>query len=90
MAAEKDSVHRRITVEYGQHYAYITIQDRNGRIIEEEAFKQPFRLEFKDTAEEASECFQYVYQYLQDTVLWYSTARDDPPEGKSEEPPETD
>jgi hypothetical protein len=90
MAAETDSVHRQIVIQYGQHYAYIMIQDRNGRIIEEEAFKQPFRLEFKDTAEEASECFQYVYQYLQDTVLWYSTARDDPPEGKSEEPPETD
>jgi cell fate (sporulation/competence/biofilm development) regulator YmcA (YheA/YmcA/DUF963 family) len=90
MAAKKDSVHRRITVEYGQHYAYITIQDRNGRIIEEEVFRQPFRLEFRDVAEEATDCFQYVYQYLQDTVLWYSTAREEPPEGKSEEPPETD
>ena len=90
MAAEKDSVHRQIVIQYGQHYAYITIQDRNGRILEEEAFRQPFRLEFKDVAEEAGECFQYVYQHLQDTILWYATARDDPPEGKSEEPPETD
>jgi cell fate (sporulation/competence/biofilm development) regulator YmcA (YheA/YmcA/DUF963 family) len=90
MAAQQDSVHRRITVEYGQHYAYITIQDRNGRIIEEEVFRQPFRLEFKDVHEEATDCFQYVYQHLQDTVLWYSTAREDDAEGKSGETPETD
>lgn len=90
MAGEKDSVHRRIVVEYGQYYAYIFIEDRNGRLLEEEAFRQPFKLEFKDSAEEANECFQYVYQYLQDTVLWYSTARDDPPGGKSRETPETD
>lgn len=75
-------------VEYGRWYAYLYITDSNGKVLEEEAFKQPFRLDFKDSAEEAKECWQFLYQYLQDTVLWYSTARDDDESSDSEKPPE--
>ena len=77
MTAEKDYVHRRIVIEYGRLYAYIYITDQDGKVLEEEAFKQPFRLDFKDVKEEAKECFDNTYQWLQDTVLWYATARDD-------------
>ena len=76
MTAEKDYVHRRIVIEYGRLYAYIYITDQDGKVLEEEAFKQPFRLDFKDVKEEAKECFDNTYQWLQDTVLWYATARD--------------
>ena len=48
----KDQVHRRIVVEYGQWYAYLYVTDANGKILEEEAWKQPFRLDFKDVREE--------------------------------------
>ena len=88
MASEKDEVHRRIVCEYGRWYVYLYITDSNGKMIEEESFKQPFRLEFKESAEEAKDAFQYLYQYLQDTVLWYSTARDDDPPSDLEKPPE--
>ena len=89
MASEKDEVHRRIVCEYGRWYAYLYITDSNGKLIEEESFKQPFRLDWKDSAEEAAEAFHLLYQHLQDTVLWYSTARDDDPPSDSSKPPET-
>jgi hypothetical protein len=88
MANERDEVYRRVVCEYGRWYAYLYITDSNGKMLEEESFKQPFRLEFKESAEEAKEAFQYMYQYLQDTVLWYSTARDDDPPSDSGKPPE--
>lgn len=84
-AAEKDEVVRRVVVEYGHHYAYAYLADSNGRVLQEEAFKQPFRLERKDVHEEATDCWQQIYQWLQDTVLWYSTARDDDPAAESNE-----
>lgn len=88
MASEKDEVHRRIVCEYGRWYAYLYITDSNGKLLEEESFKQPFRLDWKDSAEEADEAFQLLYQHLQDTILWYSTARDDDPPSDSKKPPE--
>jgi hypothetical protein len=91
-ASEKDYVYRRIVIEYGRLYAYVYMTDQDGKVLadSEEAFKQPFRLDFKDVKEEAKECFDSVYQHLQDTILWYATARDDDEAGNSEEPPETD
>lgn len=88
MTQEKDYVHRRIVVEYGRLYAYVYITDQDGKVLEDEAFKQPFRLDFKDVREEAKDCFDFVYQHLQDTVLYFATARDDDESGNSEEPPE--
>ena len=88
MAKEKDEVYRRIVVEYGRWYAYVYVTDSNGKLLEEESFKQPFRLDWKDSAEEARDCWQFLYQYLQDTVLWYSTARDDDETPDSDKPPE--
>lgn len=88
MAKEKDEVYRRIVVEYGRWYVYVYVTDSNGKLLEEESFKQPFRLDWKDSAEEARDCWQNLYQYLQDTVLWYSTARDDDETPDSDKPPE--
>ena len=84
MPTDKDYVHRRIVCEYGRKYAYIYITDDRGKVLEEEAFKQPFTLDFKESAEEAKEFFDQGYQWLQDTVLWPSTARDEDEEGNSE------
>jgi hypothetical protein len=85
-----DQVHRRIVVEYGQWYAYLYITDANGKILEEEAWKQPFRLDVKDVREESHDCFQEIYQWLQDTILWYATARDDDESAESEDTPDSD
>ena len=85
---EKDYVYRRIVIEYGRLYAYSYITDQDGKVLEEEVFKQPFRLDFRDVKEEAKECFDTVYQHLQDTILWCATARDDDQASDSEKPPE--
>lgn len=85
---EPDAVIRRVVVEYGQVYAYCYIADADGKILDDEAFKQPFKLDRKDVHEEARNCYDEVYQWLQDTVLWYSTARDDDPPADSGKPPE--
>ena len=77
MAQEVDDVHRRIVVEYGRWYAYLYMTDANGKILQEEAFKQPFRLDYKDCRDESNDCFQELYQWLQDTILWYATASED-------------
>jgi hypothetical protein len=91
-AAEKDYVYRRIVIEYGRLYGYVYMTDQDGKVLanSEEAFKQPFRLDFKDVKEEAQDCFDVVYQHLQDTILYYATARDDDEDAESEETPETD
>jgi DNA phosphorothioation-dependent restriction protein DptG len=85
---EKDYVYRRIVVEYGRLYAYIYVTDQDGKVLEEESFKQPFRLDFRDVKDEAKECFDNTYQWLQDTILWYATARDADESSDSKEPPE--
>ena len=84
MAAEKDTVQRRVVVEYGRHYAYVYMSDGRGKVLDDESLKQPFALAQREIAEEARDAFDYVYQHLQDTVLWPSTARDDDEEGNSE------
>lgn len=65
---ERDYVHRRIVVEYGCLYAYCYITDGSGKLIEEESFKQPFRLERKDVADEADDCYRATWDWLNDTV----------------------
>jgi len=44
----KEDVLRRIVIEYGQLYAYIYLTDGHGKLLDEEVFKQPFRLDRKD------------------------------------------
>lgn len=88
MTNERDYVYRRIVVEYGRLYAYVYYTDQDGKVLEDESFKQPFRLDFKDVREESRECFDAIYQHLQDTILWYATARDDDETPDSEETPE--
>lgn len=85
---EREAVLRRIVVEYGRNYAYVYTTDGNGKVLDEEAFKQPFPLAQREVAEEAKDCWDNIYQWLQDTVLWYATARDEPKGEQSEEPPE--
>jgi hypothetical protein len=68
----RDYVERRIIVEYGRRYVYLTLADANGKIISgrEEVFTQPFVLERKDSWEEADDCWQSVYQWLLDVVVF--------------------
>lgn len=64
----KEDVLRRIVIEYGQQYAYVYMTDGSGRLIDEEVFKQPFRLDRKDAFEEAKDAYDNVFDWLNDTV----------------------
>lgn len=81
---KRDTVLRRVVIEYGRIYAYVYYTDANGKVLEEEVFEQPFELAQREVAEESREAFDQCYQWLQDTVLWYATARDEPDESDSE------
>lgn len=86
MADTPEPVLRRITVEYGRQYAYLMFTDGNGRVLDEEVWKQPFRLDQRDAVDEAKEAYDLMYSHLQDTVLWTASSDD---EGDSvEESPE--
>jgi len=69
---QRDYVERRIIVEYGRRYVYLTLADAEGKIISgrEEVFTQPFLLDRRDSWEEADDCWQAVYQWLSDVVVF--------------------
>lgn len=77
-----DSVVRRLIVEYGHWYVYVYLTDDNGKLVEEEAFKQPFRLDRKDVHEESLDCFHNVYQWILDTTVFSARDDDKPPNSK--------
>ena len=64
----KEDVLRRIVIEYGQQYAYCYMTDGNGKLIDEEVFKQPFRLDRRDAFEEAKDCYDATYDWLNETI----------------------
>lgn len=64
----KEDVLRRIVVEYGQVYVYLYMTDGNGKILDEEVFKQPWRLERKEAFEEAQDTYDSVFDWLNDVV----------------------
>lgn len=73
-----DTVVRRVSVEYGHWYVYLTLTDAAGKIIDEEVFKQPFRLDNKDIAEEAKDGFQNLYQWILDTTVFSASSGEEP------------
>lgn len=78
MTSEREPILRRIVVEYGRRYVYAYWVDAGGRVLDEEAWQQPFRLEVREAVDEAKDCWDILYSHLQDTVLWSaSDALDD-------------
>jgi hypothetical protein len=64
----REDVLRRIVVEYGQMYVYLYITDGTGKLLDEEVFTQPWKLDRKDAAEEAKDTYDTVYDWLNDVV----------------------
>jgi hypothetical protein len=65
-----DDVYRRVVVEYGLQYVYVYLADQNGKVLGEESFRQPYKLERSDAADEAQETFGLLYDHLNDTINW--------------------
>lgn len=64
----RDYVERRVVVEYGLKYVYVYITNADGKLIDDDAFTQPYRLERKECHEEAKEAFDMVWEYLNETI----------------------
>lgn len=64
----KEDVLRRIVCEYGQQYVYLYITDGHGKLIDEEVFKQPWKLDRKDAYEEAKDTYDNTFDWLNDVV----------------------
>jgi hypothetical protein len=85
MSERPDGIERRIVVEYGRRYVYLTLQDVDGKIVggREEVFTQPFLLDRKESWQEADDCWQDVYQWLLDVIVWpLPDSQGDKPESK--------
>lgn len=65
---QRDHVQRRIVIEYGSRYAYCYMTDGSGKLLEEESFKQPYRMERREVEEEAKDCYAQVWDWLNETV----------------------
>ena len=85
MSERPDGIERRIVVEYGRRYVYLTLQDVDGKIVNgrEEVFTQPFALTKKEACQEADDCWQDVYQWLLDVIVGpLPDSQGDSPESK--------
>jgi len=72
--SQPDEVVRRIVAEYGQLYVYLYVTDGNGKVLEDDRFRQPFRLDKRDTVEEAKEFFDRAYDWVNETINWPSAS----------------
>lgn len=88
----RDTVHRRIVLEFGHLYAYLYMTDGNGRLLpeREESWRQPYLMERKEVEQEAQEAFDLIWQHCDDTVNFPADELQDTgdDETESEEPQE--
>jgi hypothetical protein len=71
---EPDSIVRRIVIECGRVYTYAFMTDENGKLMDEDVFKQPFRLDRKDAIEEATELYGVAYDFLNEAINFPSAS----------------
>lgn len=83
-----DSVEYRIVIEYGRRYVYLTLCDRDGKMMpqREEVFTQPFLLSPRDAADEAEDTWQNAYQWISDACVFPLQGGDSEGAKSGEEP----
>ena len=86
MKSLPDYVERRIIIEYGRQYAYVYMTTGEGKMIpgREESFKQPFKMDLKETRDEAEDAWHIIYDWMNDTIN-FPTAGNGGADGKPEE-----
>lgn len=71
---DPDSIVRRIVVEYGRVYVYAYMTDGGGKIVDEDVFKQPYRLDKSDAVEESVDLYGLIYDTLNDGINYPSAS----------------
>lgn len=71
---EPDSIVRRIVVDVGRVYSYLQIVDGSGKILDEDVFKQPYRIDKSDAVEEAHDLHGVIYDFLNETINFPSAS----------------
>lgn len=65
-----DYVERRIVVEFGCQYVYLYMTTGDGKLLDdrEESFKQPYRVDRKEAADDARDTWDMIYDHLNDSL----------------------
>jgi hypothetical protein len=79
MVSEKDTIHRRTVIEHGNRYVYLYTTDANGKVLDEEVFTQPYRLDRQEVHEEAKDIYDLVYDSLNELINFPSASDGDGP-----------
>lgn len=77
MSREDDHIQRRIVIEYGLRYVYLYMVDGAGKVVDDESFRQPYRLERQECYEEAKDIYDLLYDSLNDTINFPTAGNDD-------------
>ena len=79
-------VEGKIVVDVSRKYVSIFRCDGDGKVVDEDHFAHPFRLDRQDAVSEVVDLYAMVYDWLNDTINGWGddSARDGGPEGKTE------
>lgn len=83
MTQVPDIVCRRVILEFGRQYVYATLTSADGKILEEEVWKQPYPIDAREAAEDAREAWHAIHQHVQDALVFPSAS-----EGEKDGTPE--
>ena len=67
-----DYVERRIVVELGRQYVYLYMTTGDGKLVpdREESFKQPYRIDPQEAAEDARDAWDVLYDHFNELLNW--------------------
>lgn len=87
MPAEKDYIDRRITIEFGRRYVYARMETEDGKIVgeAEEIWRQPYTLSLAEVREDAKATWDYLWDWVNDTVVFPLPDMGDEPADSGEE-----
>lgn len=65
-----DYVERRIVVEFGCQYVYLYMTTGDGKLLDDrqESFKQPYRVDRKEAADDARDTWDLIYDHLNEVL----------------------
>lgn len=63
-----DPVVGKVVIDFSRKYVSIYLCEGDGTIKDFDHFRYPFRLEYKDARRETKDCFDFLYDWANDTV----------------------